>query len=175
MATPNTSSLSNLSECMACRLSFTYWLLTTYRLIYTIFIFLVWVTSLSVFHSFACKFHDVILLNSWVILHCVNVPHILYSFFCFFKLDLFYFVYMRFFVCLFVFCLQICLCTIYIYLVPEGVLRLHVDTGIKSRSFARKTSALNHWANSPVHSFFCWRTSRFFPCFRPLAILTGVR
>ena len=29
----------------------------------------------------ACKIHDVIVFKSWVILHCVNIPHFLYSFF----------------------------------------------------------------------------------------------
>ena len=26
------------------------------------------------FHPFACKTHDVLILNSWIILHCVNEP-----------------------------------------------------------------------------------------------------
>ena len=28
---------------------------------------------------FSCKFHDVIVFNSWIVLHCVNEPHFLKS------------------------------------------------------------------------------------------------
>ena len=27
------------------------------------------------FHPFACEFHEDIVFNSWVVFHCVNVPH----------------------------------------------------------------------------------------------------
>jgi hypothetical protein len=33
------------------------------------------------FHPFACKIHDVFVLNSWVVFHCIDVPHFLYPFF----------------------------------------------------------------------------------------------
>ena len=33
------------------------------------------------FHQFACKFCDVIVLNSWVIFHCIYERHFLYPFF----------------------------------------------------------------------------------------------
>jgi hypothetical protein len=33
------------------------------------------------FHPFACKSQDVLVLNSWVVLHCVNELHFLYPFF----------------------------------------------------------------------------------------------
>jgi hypothetical protein len=33
------------------------------------------------FHPFACKFHEVIVFNSRVVLLCVNAPHFLYPFF----------------------------------------------------------------------------------------------
>ena len=32
------------------------------------------------FHPFACKFHEVIDFNSWIVLHWVKLPHFLYSF-----------------------------------------------------------------------------------------------
>jgi hypothetical protein len=31
-------------------------------------------------HSFACKFHDVIVFHSWVVLHYVNVTHFIFPF-----------------------------------------------------------------------------------------------
>jgi hypothetical protein len=34
------------------------------------------------FHPLACKTQDVLILNSWVVFHCVNEPHFLYSSFC---------------------------------------------------------------------------------------------
>jgi hypothetical protein len=34
------------------------------------------------FHTFAYGFHEVIVFNSWVVLHCVNEPHFLYPFLC---------------------------------------------------------------------------------------------
>jgi hypothetical protein len=34
------------------------------------------------FHLLACKFHEVTVFNWWIVLHCVNVPHFLYLFFC---------------------------------------------------------------------------------------------
>ena len=33
------------------------------------------------FHPFACKIHDVLVFNSWIVFHCVDVPHFLYPFF----------------------------------------------------------------------------------------------
>ena len=33
-------------------------------------------------HPFAYKFHKFIVFNSWVVLHCVTVPHFLYPFLC---------------------------------------------------------------------------------------------
>jgi hypothetical protein len=34
------------------------------------------------FHPLACEFNEFIVFNTWVVLHCVNVPHFLYPFLC---------------------------------------------------------------------------------------------
>jgi hypothetical protein len=47
----------------------------------------IWLSELGLFlslglviHSFLCKWQNFILLHSWIILHCVYVPHFLYPF-----------------------------------------------------------------------------------------------
>jgi hypothetical protein len=27
------------------------------------------------FHTFACKIHDTLVFNSWIVFHCVDMPH----------------------------------------------------------------------------------------------------
>ena len=44
----------------------------------------------SWFHPFAFEFYDVIVFNSWVRLHCVNVPYFLYPFFSWRTSDFFF-------------------------------------------------------------------------------------
>ena len=61
------------------------WLISTYRWIHNIHVFLVlgYLTQDYVlkFNLFACKTHDVFVFNCWIVFHCVGVPHYLYPFF----------------------------------------------------------------------------------------------
>ena len=64
----------------------TFGLIYIYQWVHTIWVLLClgYLTQDDIFkfHPFACEFHEVILFNSWVVFHCVNVPYFLYSFFC---------------------------------------------------------------------------------------------
>jgi hypothetical protein len=60
------------------------WLICTYKWVHTTFVFLglahLTLDDLFYFQSFACKFHDVIVFNGWVIHHFLKVSHVLYPF-----------------------------------------------------------------------------------------------
>ena len=61
------------------------WLMSTQNQVHTIHVFLApsYFTQDDIlkFHPFACKIHDVFVLNSWIIFQCVDVPYFLYPFF----------------------------------------------------------------------------------------------
>ena len=72
------------------------------------------------------------------------------------------------FILFYVFCLQVCLCTIYMYgacrgqrgtdsLGPELGMVVNHQVGTEPRSSARAAGALNHWATSPalIYFFMC--------------------
>lgn len=59
--------------------SFAYWIIWIYTIT-----FWIWVTALGMSFSpsspyLPANFHDINFLNSWIIFHCVNVPHFFYS------------------------------------------------------------------------------------------------
>jgi len=61
-------------------------LIATYQWMHTLCVFL-WLGYLTQggifqFYPFAYDFHKVIVFDSWIIFHCVDVPHFLYPFLC---------------------------------------------------------------------------------------------
>ena len=62
------------------------WLISMYQWVHAMYV--VWglgyltQNNIFVFHPFACKIHDVLVFNSWIVFHCVNEPHFLYPLFC---------------------------------------------------------------------------------------------
>ena len=80
---------SSWASCGLWIMSWEFWglgLISTYQWIHTVFVPL-WLSHLTQddilkFHPFACDFHEVIVFNDGVVLHCINVPHFLYPFFC---------------------------------------------------------------------------------------------
>jgi hypothetical protein len=77
---------------MVYELNIEYWvlwifgLISTYQWAHTVCV-LFWLSyftqdDIFKFHPYACGFHEVIVFDSWLVLHCVNVPHFLYPFLC---------------------------------------------------------------------------------------------
>lgn len=73
--------LASLGLQVVAQLSCILWLIFTYKSVQTMFVFfgLRYFTQ-DEFDSFACTFHDVIVLNSCIILNLANVPDYLYLF-----------------------------------------------------------------------------------------------
>ena len=70
-------------------ISWVFWafgLISTYQRVHTmcVILWLSYFTQDDIFYfcTFACEFHEGIVFNGWVVLHCVNVLHFLYPFFC---------------------------------------------------------------------------------------------
>jgi hypothetical protein len=61
-----------------------YSLIRSHQWIHTMYVLLVWVISLICqLNLFACKFHNILIFNTWLLFHCVNEPSFLYPFpFC---------------------------------------------------------------------------------------------
>lgn len=75
--------LSEIQECLLGSTSWNLWIVVCLSCILWLLLTYKWVHSMHIFQipSICMKIHGVLLLNSWIVFHRINIAHFLYPFF----------------------------------------------------------------------------------------------